>query len=134
MPRTWNNAHQLHPLMRRLWRVLVLGLVLATMAPTVSRWQMADAGANAWLEVCTSTGMRWVSVDADADADPASAPVSMDACDLCVLASERFAALAPDISGVPHTLATNLWGAQSHPTAILVSMAGALARGPPEWV
>lgn len=132
MLRTWNNAHQLHPLMRRIWRVLVLGLVLATMAPTVSRWQMADAGADAWLEVCTSTGMRWVSVDAEAD--PASAPVSMDACDLCVLASERFAALAPDVPGVPHTLAADLWGAQSHPTAILVSMAGALARGPPEWV
>lgn len=129
MPRTWNDAHQLHPLMRRLWRVLLLGLVLAIMAPTVSRWQMAESGADARVEVCTSTGMRWVSVDADAD--PASAPVSMDACDLCAMASERFAALVPDVRGVPHSLATDMWGAQSHPTPIFASIPGALARGPP---
>jgi hypothetical protein len=131
MPRTWIDAGQLHPLMRRLWRVLLLGLVLAITAPTVSRWQMAESGADAWVEVCTSAGMRWVS--ADADGDPASAPMSMDACDMCSMANERFAALAFVLTGVPHSLATEVWVDLFHPTPPVVLPPHAHARGPPAF-
>ncbi len=129
MPNTWIDSQRLHPWVRRLWRVLVLAVALATLAPTVSRLHMAQAGVDGWVEVCSSTGMRWVS--ADGPDDPDSGPLTLDACDLCALACERFAALAPSPMGVHHLLITEHW------SSVLALAPGALhtptaqARAPP---
>lgn len=132
MPRNGIDRQRLHPWVRRLWRVLVLAVALAVLAPTVSRLHMAQAGVDGWVEVCTSTGMRWVS--ADGVGGPDSDPLALDACDLCALACERFAALAPPPMGVHHLLTTEPW------SSVLALAPGALhtptaqARAPPVCV
>lgn len=132
MPRTWIDSQRLHPWVRRLWRVLVLAVALATLAPTVSRLHMAQAGMDGWVEVCTSTGMRWVS--ADGQDDPDSGPLTLDACDLCALACERFAALAPPPLGVPHPLAAEAWIPATALSPRVLRPPAALARAPPVCV
>lgn len=132
MPRTWIGSQRLHPGVRRLWRVLVLAVALAILAPTVSRLQMVQTGADGWVEVCTSTGMRWVSADGSGHSD--SAPPALDACDLCALACERFAALTRTPPGVPHHLATEPWVAATALSAGAVRPPAALARAPPACV
>lgn len=132
MPRTWIDRQRLHPWVRRLWRVLVLAVALATLAPTVSRLHMAQAGVDGWVEVCTSTGMRWVSADGVGDAE--SPPLTLDACHLCALACERFAALAPPPMGVPHPLAAEAWISATALSPRVLRPPAALARAPPVCV
>ncbi len=98
----------MHPLRapchaRHGWRWLaLLVLVLATLAPTVSR-TLAAAGDAAWVQVCTPDGVRWVALsDADGHvsgtADPQKpAPPSLDHCPLCVLMGDRLAPPSPPL-------------------------------------
>ncbi|HOB66313.1 MAG TPA: DUF2946 family protein [Ottowia sp.] len=83
------------------WRWLaLLVLLLATLAPTVSR-TLAAAGGGGWAQVCTPEGVRWVALsDADAresgvaDSQTPASP-SLDHCPLCVLMGDRLAPPSP---------------------------------------
>lgn len=88
---------------RRWWaRWLLALMLLATLAPTVSRALAASHDPAGWMELCTSTGTRWVQVGEDKGHDQAPAPGGqvLDACGYCVLASERFAPMLPDLPAV----------------------------------
>ena len=67
-------------------RIALLAMLLAALAPTLSH-AMRAGGADAWVEVCTALGAKWVDADALAPSDdpaPASAG-SMEHCPYCVL-------------------------------------------------
>jgi hypothetical protein len=95
-----------------LWLALLLAL-FAALAPTVSHalnWRRGDTAA--WVEVCTSTGPRWMALAAAPDraGEPVfSAPVApsseapdsaqtLEHCPFCLLLAER---AAPPPSGWP---------------------------------
>lgn len=90
-----------HRLTRRLSGGLLAALVLATLAPAVSRALATGAtqGGPDWVEVCTSQGMQWVlanDLNGAPTAEPGSEhPGSLDLCGHCTLAAERFAPLRP---------------------------------------
>lgn len=78
-------------LMRHGVRCLLVAMLLATLAPAISRTLSSAHGVGDWLEVCTPNGMAW---------EPLSAPVThtgddtrLDHCGHCLLAAERFAPL-----------------------------------------
>lgn len=72
-------------------------IALAALAPTVSRALAASGGgAASWQEVCTASGMRWVSPstgEVAGDGDPAApsvpAPLSLDHCPFCLTGADR---------------------------------------------
>ena len=129
----------LRPWAQRLARWLLLALLLATLAPGISRTLSALSGGppdarpgEHWVELCTSQGMQWVRVDLDAAGDAfAPDPESLDRCGHCTLAADRFAPLIPVLPVLP--------AVQGHwPVPVFVAKAGAgadvraaLARGPP---
>ncbi|WP_372658276.1 DUF2946 family protein [Hydrogenophaga sp.] len=86
----------------RIARWLVCAMLLAALAPAISR---ARAPAPSWVEVCSSSGVRWLALQgADAEAVSANASQTLDrstghgfldACGFCWLAAERFAPLIP---------------------------------------
>lgn len=125
-----------HHLARRLSGWLLAALVLATLAPAVSRALAAGPPQDGqdWVELCTSQGMQWVLAGerggAPADAD-GRGPSALDLCGHCTLAAERFAPLLPRwpvLAAVvaswptPFFFSTDLRSAES-PRAV--------ARGPP---
>lgn len=124
---------------RRLmvWMAL-LAITLAALVPTVSRALMPASGsAAAWVEVCSATGMQWVSLQTgatttqrpDGSGDP-GAP-SLDACPYCVLASERLAPPPHPIAG-PAAQGRAVDPAAAAPAAApLLARAPVRARGPP---
>lgn len=125
------------PLLRRLARGLVFAMLLATLAPAVSRtlasWHAPGQGD--WVEVCSSQGMQWVQVDSGAVAHPGGASSqdseAMDRCGHCTLAAERFAPLIPTLPVVatqaghwpPPVFVARAWTAHAAPSPS--------ARGPP---
>lgn len=130
----------LRPWARRLARWLLVALLLATLAPGISRALSAAApespgarpGAH-WVELCTSEGMRWVPVDLTAPRAGSDAPdpESLDRCGHCTLAAERFAPLIPDLPVVP--VLAGVWAVPVFAATPCVEAAlrAALARGPP---
>lgn len=89
-------------LMRLLARALLGAMLLAALAPAISRTLASTRVAGDWVEICTTSGMRWVQLEeapgalTDAD-DPAHA---LDLCGHCCLAAERFAPLIPAFPAV----------------------------------
>ena len=77
-------------------RGLLAVMLLAVLAPMVSRTLASTRVAGDWVEVCTAQGSQWVQLG-----ESSTSPVSEDpaheqhACGYCVLASERFAPLLP---------------------------------------
>ncbi|MDO5690945.1 MAG: DUF2946 domain-containing protein [Pseudomonadota bacterium] len=74
--------------------LLVIGL--AMLAPTVSRALprgVSDAMPAGWVEVCTSTGLRWVHLETGETVEKGGAPgkTLLDDCPLCWLAWDRLA-------------------------------------------
>lgn len=70
------------------WLAMV-AMLLAALAPTIAQARIAGGDRADWLEICTTTGMVWVKVDADqpvqkADAQPAGADASPH-CPWCTL-------------------------------------------------
>ena len=124
-------------LLRRIAHGLAFAMLLATLAPAVSRtlasWRAPGQGD--WVEVCSSQGMQWVQVDAGAVGNqgdvPSQDPEAMDLCGHCTLAAERFAPLIPTMPVVateaghwPHPLCVaHVWASRSAPSPS--------ARGPP---
>ena len=91
MTMTWTSAQ-----LRRLSLWLMCAMLLAALAPTVSRARAWSQGsAVPWMEVCTANGTQQITVDTasrlPAEQDPSSGQTMVDHCALCVLASDRMA-------------------------------------------
>jgi hypothetical protein len=86
---TWTSAQ-----LRRLSLWLICVMLLAALAPTVSRARAWSQGsAVPWMEVCTTNGTQRVAVSTSTDVQTDEAPkpghAMLDHCAMCVLASER---------------------------------------------
>lgn len=86
-------------LMRLLARALLGAMLLAALAPAISRTLAATRAAGDWVEICTTSGMRWVQLGAPgapgAAADADDLAHALNVCGHCCLAAERFAPLIP---------------------------------------
>lgn len=126
-----------HHLARRLSGWLLAALMLATLAPAISRALAVGPPQDGqdWIELCTSQGMQWVRLP-EAVTDPASDPAvpatdALDRCGHCTLAAERF---APLLSTFPVVAATTTpWSTPGYFSAVTHTLAGPqpAARGPP---
>lgn len=133
-----HTANGLRPWAQRLARWLLAALLLATLAPGLSRALSAAARPDAragehWVELCTSEGMQWVAVDLTVPRDGSGVPdpEALDRCGHCTLAAERFAPLIPHLPVVP--VLAGQWAAPvfAATPCVEVSLRAALARGPP---
>ncbi len=127
----------LRPWARRLARWLLLALLLATLAPGISRALAAGGPPDArpgetWVELCTGAGVQWVRLDLHSPADDAPPdPESLDRCGHCTLAVERFAPLSPSLPVLPPVLGEPV---VPPPLVVLFNVFSAPvpgARGPP---
>lgn len=122
-------------LMRALARGLLAAMLLAVLAPAVSRALASTRVAGDWVELCTSQGMHWVQLTADGvAAEPASDDDllhALDDCGHCALAAERFAPLLPALPVLP--AAESAWSTPLHHAATQHDLAAPRpgARGPP---
>jgi hypothetical protein len=123
------------PFLRSLTRWLVAAMLLATLAPAISRTLAATHGVGDWVEICSGTSMRWVQMGASVDEDEATdskhLSLLLDECGHCLLTADRFAPLIP-------TLPVFIAAATSSPAplhrgdpATSVSAPSPVARGPP---
>lgn len=126
-------------LLHRSWVawLAVLLAVFAALAPTVSHALVAARGdASPWLEICTSTGPRSVSLGT-----PASSPGEDDsssqhqACAFCLLQAER---AAPPFTAQVHHFASAgelglpvFWQTVAVPAPFVLA---AQPRGPPTLI
>ena len=126
-----------HHLARRLSGWLLAALLLATLAPAVSRALAAGPPQDGqdWVELCTAQGMQWVLAD-EPGADRAASPDggrsdAFDLCGHCTLAAERFAPLLPGWPALPAVVAS--WPTPFFFSTDLRSAEAprAAARGPP---
>jgi hypothetical protein len=92
-------------LMRALARGLLTAMLLAVLAPAVSRALASTRVAGDWVELCTAQGMEWVQLTAE---EVGSGPLdaddllhALDDCGHCALAAERFAPLLPSLPVLP---------------------------------
>lgn len=71
-------------------------MLLAVLAPTVSRTLSRVRVVGDWVEICTAQGTRWVPWAAQtAGSDPAQVWHALDFCGHCTLQADRFAPLLP---------------------------------------
>lgn len=85
-------------LLHALTRCLLAAMVLAVLAPSVSRVLAAERTAGEWVQICTAQGMEWVQLGDRQDPQDAYDPLAVhDLCGHCVLAAERFAPLTPTL-------------------------------------
>jgi len=90
--------------MRLLTRGLLAAMLLAVLAPAVSRVLARSRVAGDWVEICTLQGMQWVQLTAQgipAEPEHSSAQHALDPCGHCTLTAERFAPLLPSPPTVP---------------------------------
>ena len=88
---TWTSAQ-----LRRLSLWLLCAMLLAALAPTVSRARAWSQGsAVPWMAVCTTEGTPQTALNqqGNTQSDEGSVPgaAMLDHCALCVLASDRMA-------------------------------------------
>ena len=63
-----------------------VALLWAALAPTLAQAWMGELRAGERVQICTSTGMAWVTLDAAGDAVPDDGAVAATmACDWCLL-------------------------------------------------
>lgn len=126
---------------RWVWLAWV-AMLFGAMAPTVSRALAATNGPTGWIEVCTSTGARWVPLATGDVALPKAAieqppdtpdSLSLNHCPFCLLSAERLG-LPPAPTALP-------W-AMGHPPSPSLDIARpgcfafrphAWSRGPPDF-
>lgn len=119
-----------HLLARRWSGWLLAALLLATLAPGISRALSAAPGPH-WVELCTSQGMQQVLVDAGLPETGDTDPDALDRCGHCTLAAERFAPLIPDLPVLPAVLGHWPVPAFAATAGIAFPARTPLARGPP---
>jgi hypothetical protein len=121
--------------MRALARCLLAAMLLAVLAPAISRALASTRVAGDWVELCTSQGMRWAQLAAEGAAnEPASANDllhALDSCGHCALTGERFAPLQPSLPVLLQ--ADGAWGVPLHRAATQRTLDAPSpgARGPP---
>lgn len=107
-------------MMRALARGLLAAMLLAMLAPAISRARASVRVAGEWVELCTSQGMRWVQLTIEgAEAEPVSASDllhALDNCGHCALTAERFAPLLPSFPALTPSL--GVWGVPQHRAAM----------------
>jgi len=119
-------------LMQRLARGLLVAMLLALLAPAISRALAGTRGAGDWVEVCSAEGMQWVQLSATGEplvpVDPLHA---LDHCGHCALTAERFAPLLPASPSVPGD--PGRWAPPVHRAlaSYVLSAPSPGARGPP---
>lgn len=122
-------------LMRALARGLLAAMLLAVLAPAISRAVASTRVAGDWVELCTSSGMQWVQLTTmGGAAEPLSADDLLHAlnkCGYCALAAERFAPLLPTPPVLPQ--AEGAQASPQHQVAAQHDLAAPIsgARGPP---
>lgn len=120
--------------MRLLTRGLLAAMLLAVLAPAVSRALSRTRVVGDWVEICTLQGMQWVQLTEQGipdEPDHSSAQHALDFCGHCTLTAERFAPLLPS---PPTVLAGDgVWvppaGRVTHFHVLAAPSPG--ARGPP---
>ncbi|WP_439113718.1 DUF2946 family protein [Hydrogenophaga sp.] len=123
------------PLMRTLTRGLLAAMLLAVLAPALSRALASTRGAGDWVEVCSAQGMHWVQLaDQGALTEPGhtdDVQHALDHCGHCALAAERFAPLLPSLPAVPAGDA--VWATPAYLAAArtVLNALSPGARGPP---
>jgi hypothetical protein len=110
-------------LSRRLWvgRLAWLLAVFGALAPTVSHalnWARGDG--SALIEVCTSTGPRWMALGQASEVQPElpnkpDAATVFEHCPFCLLAADR---LAPPPATLVHVFLANATYQQPAPAQI----------------
>lgn len=122
-------------LMHALARGLLVAMLLAVLAPAISRALARTRVAGDWVELCTSQGMRWVQLTAEGtEPEPLSADDllhALDDCGHCALTAERFAPLQSALPVLPQ--AVGAWGVPLHHAATQHTLDAPSpgARGPP---
>ena len=135
-----HTADGLRPWARRLVRWLFAAMLLATLAPGISRGlaafvvdPMEVGDSEHWVGLCTSQGTQWVRFDLQPDIPSVDLPppVALDLCGHCTLAVERFAPLVPDLPAL--RVIAGHWSTPSFAAwpGVDALARAAMARGPP---
>ena len=107
-------------------------MVLAVLAPSVSRVLAAERAAGDWVQICTAQGMEWVQLGDRQDPQDTNDPLAVhDLCGHCVLAADRFAPLAPTLPAWQPPEGERVRPAQLALPRMALSAMPPLARGPP---
>lgn len=125
--------------LRILARGLLAAMLLAALAPAISRTLASGRGAGDWIEICTSGGIRWVRLQAPeaGRSNPTEQPGqdgllhAMDHCGHCLLAAERFAPLIPSLPVVDAVAGAHPVPRHMASAATIAPPPLAAARGPP---
>ncbi|MBK1683200.1 DUF2946 family protein [Rhodoferax fermentans] len=129
---------------RVVWLALWIAL-LGALVPTLSHALVWARGDAALVEICTTTGQRWVVLEqaqadgalrtADTSGDPASAQGLMKHCPFCLLSAERLST-PPPLPFVPLVLAGQAVPAQSRQlfASLLSFVVTPPPRGPPAFL
>lgn len=126
-------------LLRTIARSLLAAMLLAALAPAISRTLANSRSAGDWVEICTSGGIRWVRLQAPeaGRSTPAEQPAqdgllhAMDHCGHCLLAAERFAPLIPSIPAIDGVSGAHPVPRHVASVATVAPPPLAAARGPP---
>jgi len=110
----------------------MLALVMSALAPTVSQAVVLASDRPEGFEVCTSTGVMWVSAESPSDSQPAM-PEHGSSCDLCTH-SLTGAPPVPMVLAAPALGApVNLTPALTRPALAAAPWAPAQSRAPPAF-
>lgn len=121
--------------LRSLTRILLVVMLLAVLAPAISRALTRTRVAGDWVEICTAQGMQrvqWTSERTPAERGHTDDPLhALDHCGHCALQTDRFAPLLPSLPAMPVDLGA--WaqpmGCAAAPHVFSAPSPG--ARGPP---
>lgn len=121
--------------MRALTRGLLAAMLLAMLAPAISRGVASTRVAGDWVELCSAQGTHWIQLTAwGEEAAPVSASDllhALDNCGHCALTAERFAPLLPSFPALPPSM--GVWGVPQHRAAMQLCLDAPSpgARDPP---
>ena len=121
-------------LTRWLTRGLLAAMLLAVLAPAVSRVLARSRVAGDWVEICTLQGMQWVQLTEQgipAEPEHSSAQHALDPCGHCTLTAERFAPLLPSPTTVSAGDGTWVSPAYLADASHVLMAPSPGARGPP---
>jgi hypothetical protein len=110
-------------------------MLLATLAPAISRTLASTRGVGDWVEICSGTSMRWVQLGVDANGGDAGeskgSSLLLNECGHCLLSADRFAPLIPSLPAF--SVAASAWPTPQHRgfSAVSFSALSPSARGPP---
>lgn len=117
-----------------LTRGLLAAMLLAVLAPAVSRVLARSRVAGDWVEICTLQGMQWVQLTEQgipAEPEHSSAQNALDPCAHCTLTAERFAPLLPSPTTVSAGDGTWVSPAYLADASHVLMAPSPGARGPP---